>query len=83
MRLFLQIFRLISLVSSTGQKQSLVSACSSTETVEGSSLSLESVDNVESSDGLSLGVLGVDNGVSDDVLEERSENGSGLLVDVR
>ena len=57
--------------------------CSSTESVEGSSLSLESVDNVEGSDGLSLGVLGVDNGVSDDVLEERSENGSGLLVDVR
>ena len=61
----------------------LVSAdCSSAETVEGSALSLKSVDDVESGDGLSLGVFGVDNGITDDVLEEGSENSAGLLVDV-
>lgn len=38
-----------------------------TETVEGSALSLESVDDVKSGDGLSLRVLGVGDGVSDDV----------------
>ena len=56
--------------------------CSSAETVEGSALSLESVDDIESSDSLSLGVFSVHNGVADDVLEEGSENSAGLLVDV-
>ena len=55
--------------------------CSSTEAVEGAALSLESVDDVESGDGLSLGVLGVGHGVADNVLEEASEDVSGLLVD--
>ena len=54
---------------------------STTEAVEGAALSLESVDDVESGDGLSLGVLGVGHGVADDVLEEGSEDVSGLLVD--
>ena len=54
----------------------------SAETVEGSALSLKSVDDVESGDGLSLGVFGVDNGVTDNVLEEGSEDSAGLLVDV-
>ena len=56
---------------------------SAAETVEGSALSLESVDNVEGGDGLSLGVLGVGDGVTDDVLEESLEDGAGLRVDVR
>jgi hypothetical protein len=43
------------------------------ETVEGSSLSLERVNDVESSDGLSLGVLGISDRVSDDVWEERRQ----------
>ena len=60
----------------------LESDCSSTETIEGSSLSLEGIDDVEGSDSLSLGMLGVDNGVPDDVLEESSEDGTGLFVDV-
>ena len=55
---------------------------SSAETVEGSALSLESVDDVESGDGLSLGVFSVDNGVAHDVLEEAAEDSAGLLVDV-
>jgi hypothetical protein len=43
------------------------------ETVKRSALSLERVDDVESSDGLSLGVLGISDRVSDDVWEERRQ----------
>ena len=53
----------------------------STESVEGSALSLESVDDVKSGDGLALGVLGVGDRVADDVVEEDLEDASGLLVD--
>ena len=53
----------------------------STETVEGTSLSLEGVDDVEGGDSLSLGVLGVGDGITDDVLEEDLEDTSGLFVD--
>ena len=61
----------------------LVSAgCSSTETVEGSALSLKSVDDIESSDSLSLGVFSVDDGVANNVLEEGSEDSASLLIDV-
>jgi hypothetical protein len=52
-----------------------------TETVEGSALALEGVDNVERGDGLALGVLGVGDGIADDTLEEGLENTAGLLVD--
>ena len=55
--------------------------CSASETVKGSSLSLKSIDDIEGGDGLSLGVLGVSDGVSDDVLEEVSEDNSGLVID--
>jgi hypothetical protein len=51
------------------------------ETVEGSSLSLESVDDVHSSDGLSSGVLGVGDGISDNSGEENLKHISGVLVD--
>ena len=56
---------------------------SSAETVEGAALSLESVDDVESGDGLSLGVLSVHDGVADHVLKEALEDSASLLVDVR
>ena len=46
-------------------------------------MSLEGVDDIESGDSLSLGVLGVSNGVLDNVLEEASENNSGLVIDER
>ena len=55
---------------------------SAAEAVESAALSLESVDNVESGDGLSLGVLSVGDGVTDDVLQEGAEDGAGLLIDV-
>ena len=46
-------------------------------------MSLEGVDDIESGDSLSLGVLGVGDGVLDNVLEELSEDNSGLVVDER
>ena len=55
---------------------------SAAEAVESAALSLESVDNVESGDGLSLGVFSVGDGVTDDVLQEGAEDGAGLLIDV-
>ena len=44
-------------------------------------MSLEGVDDIKGGDSLSLGVLGVGNGVLDNVLEEASEDNSGLVVD--
>ena len=44
-------------------------------------MSLEGVDDIKGGDSLSLGVLGVGNGVLDNVLEELSEDNSGLVVD--
>ena len=44
--------------------------CLTTETVEGTALALERVDDVEGGDGLALGVLGVGNGITDNALEE-------------
>ena len=44
-------------------------------------MSLEGIDDIEGGDGLSLGVLGVGNGVLDNVLEELSEDNSGLVID--
>jgi hypothetical protein len=53
------------------------------ETVEGSALSLECVDHVHGGDSFSSGVLGVGDGISDDLLEEGSKDGSGVVVDER
>ena len=52
-----------------------------TETVEGTALALEGVDDVERGDGLALGVLSVCDGVADNTLEEGLEDTAGLLVD--
>jgi hypothetical protein len=52
-----------------------------TETVEGTALALESVDNVERGDGLALGVLSVGDGVTDDALKEGLQDTTGLFVD--
>merc|ERR1719498_1405876 len=54
-----------------------------TETVEGSALSLEGVDNVHSGDSSSSGVLSVGDSVSDDLLKEGSEDSSGVVIDER
>ena len=52
-----------------------------TETVEGTALTLEGVDNVERGDGLALGVLSVCDGVTNDTLKEGLQNTTSLLVD--
>lgn len=54
--------------------------CLTTETVEGTSLALESINNVEGCDGLALGVLGVCDGITDDTLKEGLEDTTGLLI---
>ena len=54
---------------------------STTETVKGSSLSLQSVDDIQRSNSLSLCVLSVSNGISDDILKEGFKNSSNFLVD--
>lgn len=51
------------------------------ETVKGTALPLEGVDDVHSGHRLPLGVLGVGDGIPDYVFEEYLENASGLLVD--
>ena len=52
----------------------------SAESVEGTSLSLKGVDDVESGDSLSLGVFGVGHRVTDDILQKDLKDSSGLFV---
>ena len=51
------------------------------KSIEGTSLSLQSIDDVHGSDGLSLGVFCVGDGITDDVLKEHFEYTTGLFVD--
>ena len=53
----------------------------SSESVQGSSLTLQSIDDVHGGDSLSLGVLAVGDGITDDVLKENLKNSTGFLVD--
>ena len=50
------------------------------ESVQGLALTLESVHDVQSGDGLALGMLGVGDRVADNVLKERLEDGASLFV---
>ena len=50
------------------------------ETVEGSALAFEGVDDVERGDGLALGVFGVGDRVTDDVLEEDLQSALSMHV---
>jgi hypothetical protein len=52
-----------------------------TETVESTSLALESVDNIKRCNSLTLCVLSVGDSVADDRLEEGLEDTAGLFVD--
>ena len=52
-----------------------------TESVDGSSLPLERVDDVQGGDGLAASVFCVGDRVTDDGLQERLEDSAGLLVD--
>ena len=51
------------------------------ESVQGASLPLESIDNIHGGDSLPLGVFGVGDGIPDDVLKENLEDSTGLLID--
>ena len=55
--------------------------CLTSESVQGTSLTFEGIDDIHGGDGLPLGVLGVGDSVTDDVLEEHLEDTTGLLVD--
>ena len=55
--------------------------CLTAEAVEGTALSLQSVDDIEGSDGLALGVLSVCDCVADDRFEEGLEDTTCLFVD--
>ena len=44
-------------------------------------MALESVNNIQSGDGLALGMFGVSHSISDHVLKEESDDLSGLVVD--
>jgi hypothetical protein len=56
---------------------------STSETVDGPALTLESVDDVHGGDGFSPGVLSVGHGISDDTLEEALEDVPGVIIDER
>jgi len=50
------------------------------ESVEGSSLSLESIDDIHGSDSLPLGMFSVGDSISYDVIQEDLEDSSGFFV---
>jgi len=51
------------------------------ESVQGTSLAFQGVDDVHGGDSLALGVLCVGDSIPDDVLEEDLQDSSGLFVD--
>ena len=51
------------------------------ESVEGTSLPLESIDNIHGGDSLPFGMFGVGDGITDNVFQEHLEDSSGLFVD--
>ena len=51
------------------------------ETVQRSALTFQSIHYVHSSDGLALGMLGVGDGIADDVLQEDLQHTARLFVD--
>ena len=52
-----------------------------TESVQSTSLSLQSIDDVHGCNGLSLSVFCVGNSISNNILEEHLENSTSLFVD--
>merc|ERR1712045_286536 len=51
------------------------------ESVQSTSLPLEGIDNIHSSDSLPLGMFSVGDSISDHVLKEHLQHTTGLLVD--
>ena len=55
--------------------------CLTSESVQGTSLAFQSVDNIHGGDCLPLGVLGVCDGITDDIFQEDFQDTTGFLVD--
>ena len=55
--------------------------CLTSESVEGTSLTFQGIDDVHGSDCLPLGVLGVSDCITDHILQENLEDSSGFFVD--
>ena len=53
----------------------------SAESVEGTSLAFQGVDDIHGCDGLSLSVLAVGDGITDDILQKYLQNSTGFFVD--
>ena len=51
------------------------------ESVQSTSLPLEGIDDIHSSDSLPLGVFSVGDSISDDILKENLQNSTSLLID--
>ena len=51
------------------------------ESVQGASLPLQSIDNIHGGDSLPLGVFSVGDSIPDDILKENLEDSTGLLID--
>ena len=51
------------------------------ESVQGASLPLQSIDNIHGGDSLPLGVFSVGDSIPDHILKENLEDTTGLLVD--
>ena len=51
------------------------------ESVQGTALSLQGIDDIHGCDGLPLGMLGVCDGIPDHILKEHLQDTTGLLVD--
>ena len=55
--------------------------CLTAESVQGTALSLQGIDDIHGCDGLPLGMLGVCDGIPDHILKENLQHTTGLLVD--
>ena len=55
--------------------------CLTSESVQSTALSLQSIDNVHGSDSLPLGVFSVGDSIPDDILKENLQHTTSLLVD--
>ena len=51
------------------------------ESVEGTSLPLEGIDNIHGGDSLPFSVFSVGDSIPDDILKENLEDSTGLLID--
>ena len=55
--------------------------CLTSETVEGSALSLQGIDDIHGGDSLPLGMLGVGDGITNNVLKENFQDTTGFFID--